>query len=114
MIVISRELADPYPTPLNLIDVGVSRNYFGRQVDSFETDIDISCLDKVDGSEHPYHAVFIRAPVIEAVGAGVTVLASLDNGRIVAAQEGKLLATSFHPELTDDDRFHCYFLEQVG
>jgi 5'-phosphate synthase pdxT subunit len=64
----------------------------------------------VNGDNRPYHAVFIRAPLIESVSGEARVLARLEDGRIVAAQQGKLLATSFHPELTEDDRFHCYFL----
>jgi pyridoxal 5'-phosphate synthase pdxT subunit len=95
---------------LGLMDISVARNAFGRQVDSFEIDMVIPALaDK--GSNPPYHAVFIRAPLIESVGKGVEVLASLEDGRIVAARQGNLLATSFHPELTADDRFHRYFLE---
>ena len=99
---------------LGLMDITVERNAFGRQVDSFEVDLDVPCLEEVDGSGRPYHAVFIRAPVIETVGGEGEVLARLETGQIVAAREGKLLATSFHPELTEDDRFHRYFLGMVG
>jgi pyridoxal 5'-phosphate synthase pdxT subunit len=95
---------------LGLMDIVVERNAFGRQVDSFEVNLSIPALDKV-GANPPFHAVFIRAPLIESVGKGVEVLSSLENGRIVAAQQGRLLATSFHPELTQDDRFHRYFME---
>lgn len=95
---------------LRLMDIQVERNAFGRQVASFEMDLDVPALAEVDGDNRPYHAVFIRAPLIESVGGGVKVLAQLEDGRIVAAQQGKLLATSFHPELTEDDRFHRYFL----
>lgn len=95
---------------LELMDIKVQRNAFGRQVDSFETDLDIDQLYRVTGTENPYHAVFIRAPIIAAVGGGVEILSALPDGRIVAAQQGKLLATSFHPELTADTRFHEYFL----
>ncbi len=95
---------------LGLMDIIVERNAFGRQVDSFEIDMVIPAL-AANGTNPPYHAVFIRAPLIESVGAGVDVLAALEDGRIVAARQGKLLATSFHPELTADDRFHRYFLE---
>jgi pyridoxal 5'-phosphate synthase pdxT subunit len=94
---------------LGIMDIVVERNAFGRQVDSFEVDLNIPVVDK--NAVRPYHAVFIRAPLIESVGAGVEVLASLEDGRIVAAQQGHLLATSFHPELTKDDRFHRYFME---
>jgi 5'-phosphate synthase pdxT subunit len=92
------------------MDIVVERNAFGRQVDSFEVDLTVPVLAKA-GVNPPYHAVFIRAPLIESVKTGVEVLASLEDGRIVAAQQGHLLATSFHPELTTDDRFHSYFME---
>lgn len=96
---------------LKLMDIQVERNAFGRQVDSFEIDLDVPALRVVDASGKLYHAVFIRAPLIEHVNSTVEVLARLPDGRIVAAQQGKLLATAFHPELTADDRFHRYFLE---
>jgi 5'-phosphate synthase pdxT subunit len=86
-------------------DVTVHRNAFGRQVDSFEADLEIAAL----GAE-PFHAVFIRAPLIERVGEGVEILGKLEDGAIVAVRQGNLLATAFHPELTEDDRFHRYFL----
>lgn len=95
---------------LGLMDIRVQRNAFGRQVDSFETDLEIDELMRVTGTEHPYHAVFIRAPLIESVHGNAKVLSALEDGRIVAAQEGHLLATSFHPELTNDTRFHEYFI----
>lgn len=95
---------------LGLMDIKVLRNAFGRQVDSFETDLEIDELYKATGTEHPYHAVFIRGPVIESVSGSAKVLSALEDGRIVAAQQGNLLATSFHPELTDDTRFHEYFI----
>jgi len=95
---------------LGLMDIKVQRNAFGRQVDSFETDLEIDELMHATGTEHAYHAVFIRAPLIESVHGNARVLSSLEDGRIVAAQEGHLLATSFHPELTDDTRFHEYFI----
>ncbi len=95
---------------LGLMDIKVQRNAFGRQVDSFETDLEIDELMKATGTEHPYHAVFIRAPLIESVHGNAKVLSALEDGRIVAAQEGHLLATSFHPELTGDTRFHEYFI----
>jgi 5'-phosphate synthase pdxT subunit len=96
---------------LQLMDITVERNAFGRQVDSFEVDIDVPALREVDPDEKPFHAVFIRAPLIESVQADACVLAKLKDGRIVAAQQGHLLATAFHPELTNDDRFHRYFLQ---
>ena len=90
-------------------DVSVRRNAFGSQLDSFETDIDIPVL-----GQPPVHAVFIRAPVVESVGAEVTVLGSLDDGRIIAIEQGTLLGTSFHPEMTGDTRFHEYFLSKIA
>lgn len=95
---------------LSLMDITVERNAFGRQVASFEVDLDIPVLVKVDPQERPFHAVFIRAPLIESVQSTTEVLAKLDDNRIVAAQQDNLLATAFHPELTADDRFHRYFL----
>jgi 5'-phosphate synthase pdxT subunit len=97
---------------LNVMDITIERNAFGRQVDSFETELSIPALEDPD---RPYRAIFIRAPIIESVGEGVEIIARLpkesqDGDRIVAAQQGHLLATSFHPELTGDDRFHRYFL----
>lgn len=97
---------------LGLMDITVERNAFGRQVESFEADIAVPGLEG-DGEAAPFRAVFIRAPLIEKVAGKAKVLASLEDGRIVAAQEGKLMATSFHPELTGDDRFHQYFLGLV-
>ncbi|MGQ9833141.1 MAG: pyridoxal 5'-phosphate synthase glutaminase subunit PdxT [Candidatus Villigracilaceae bacterium] len=94
---------------LSLMDITVQRNAFGRQVDSFEADLSIPEL-----GEQLYHAVFIRAPIIEAVFGAARLLAALPDGRIVAAQQGNLLATSFHPELTDDTRFHEFFLSLAG
>jgi len=96
---------------LGLMDIRVERNAFGRQVASFEIDLDVPALRSVDPQDTPYHAVFIRAPLIESVGEESTVLARLPDSRIVAAQQGLLLATSFHPELTPDNRFHRFFIE---
>jgi 5'-phosphate synthase pdxT subunit len=90
------------------LDVTVRRNAFGSQLDSFETDLIISEL-----GEPAVHAVFIRAPVVEEIGKDVVALASLADGRIVAVEQGNLLGTSFHPEVTNDYRFHGYFLEKV-
>jgi len=95
---------------LSMMDIQVERNAFGRQIASFETELDVPALAKVNGVGKPYHAIFIRAPLIESVWGDAQSLATLDDGRIVAAQQGKLLATSFHPELTADNRFHRYFL----
>ncbi|MEJ2264932.1 MAG: pyridoxal 5'-phosphate synthase glutaminase subunit PdxT [Anaerolineales bacterium] len=95
---------------LGLMDITVERNAFGRQVASFETDLEVPALKKVDPDPRPFHAIFIRAPLIESVKGAARVLARLADGQIVAAQEGRLLATSFHPELTGDHRFHRYFI----
>jgi len=102
---------DPrYSQPmLGLMDIAVKRNAFGRQSESFETDLEVPEIATAENSQK-VHAVFIRAPLIESVGADVTVLARLSDGRIVAARQRNLLATAFHPELTGDDRFHRYFL----
>jgi 5'-phosphate synthase pdxT subunit len=109
-IFLSRDARRAQPL-LGVMDITVARNAFGRQVDSFEIDLDIPVLTTNDnGHPKPYHAVFIRAPLIDSVGAGVEALARLPDGRIVAARQKNLLATSFHPELTRDDRFHRYFL----
>ncbi len=107
-IFLSRDAHRAQPL-LGLMDIQVERNHFGRQIASFETDLDVPEL-----GEKPFHAVFIRAPLIESAGPAACVLARLDDGRIVAARQGNLLATSFHPELTGDDRFHRYFVEEVA
>jgi 5'-phosphate synthase pdxT subunit len=91
---------------LALMNITARRNAFGRQLDSFEAGLSVPRI-----GEEPLQAVFIRAPLLEAPEADVAVLATLDDGRIVAAQQRHLLATCFHPELTDDERFHRYFLE---
>ena len=95
---------------LGLMDITVERNAFGRQVASFETDLEVPALLQVDPQARPYHAVFIRAPLIDSVTGEARILSALPDGRIVAAQEERLLATAFHPELTQDDRFHHYFV----
>jgi len=99
---------------LALMDITVERNAFGRQVDSFETDLEIPALDEGTSGINPFHAIFIRAPVIESVSGEAHALATLSDGRIVAAKQGHLLATVFHPELTRDDRFHRYFISLGG
>ncbi|MBG6108044.1 5'-phosphate synthase pdxT subunit [Frigoribacterium sp. CG_9.8] len=90
------------------LDISVRRNAFGSQLDSFETNLDIPAVGVT-----PMHAVFIRAPVVEQIGAGVTPLATLADGRVVAVEQGNLLGTAFHPEMTGDTRFHQYFLDRV-
>ena len=108
MIVLARHASDlDWPT-LAALDISVRRNAFGRQVDSFETDLSVPSLGAA-----PFHAVFIRAATVEEAGEGVEVLAALEDGRMVAVRQGNTLATAFHPELTDDDRFHRYFLKLV-
>ena len=108
-IFLSRDARRRQPL-LGLMDITVERNAFGRQVASFETDLQVPALAQVEPGDRPYHAIFIRAPLIETVQGEARTLAILEDGRIVAAQQGRLLATSFHPELTADDRFHRYFL----
>jgi 5'-phosphate synthase pdxT subunit len=111
-IFLSKDVRREQPL-LGLMDIQVARNAFGRQVDSFEADLDISELEQATGTNRVFHAVFIRAPIIESVSGDAKILASLPDGRIVAAQQGHFLATSFHPELTGDSRFHEYFLSLV-
>lgn len=113
-ILLSKDARRQQPL-LELMDITVERNAFGRQAASFEIDIEVPALMELDPQDsHPFHAVFIRAPLIETVRGTAQILATLPDGRIVAAQQGNLLATSFHPELTPDDRFHRYFLTLVS
>lgn len=104
MIMMARELTEDFPEPLGLMDIGVARNAFGRQVNSFEADLRFSSLDD------PFRAIFIRAPGIVRLGDDIQVLARLSDGQPVAVRQGSLFATSFHPELSDDPRIHQYFL----
>jgi 5'-phosphate synthase pdxT subunit len=106
MILLAKRLDETGIPALQAMDMTVRRNAFGRQVDSFEADLAIPAL----GGD-PFHAVFIRAPIIEDVGPAVDVLARLPNGTPVAAREGRLLATAFHPELTQDSRMQRYFVD---
>ena len=108
MIVLADRLTDHRPEPLHLMDIEVSRNVFGSQVDSFEAEIEV---EGIDGT--PFRGVFIRAPVVNTVGQGVKVLARLSDGRPVAVREADMLATAFHPELTGDSRVHELFLNIV-
>jgi 5'-phosphate synthase pdxT subunit len=101
MILLAQEIAGGEPPVLPLLDVTVERNAFGRQLDSFETDVVVEPLGST-----PIHALFIRAPIIERTGPGVDVLARLDDGRIVAVRERNIVATAFHPELIGETRFH--------
>lgn len=113
-ILLSKDARRQQPL-LELMDITVERNAFGRQVESFEIDLEVPVLVELDPQNpDPFHAVFIRAPLIESVQGSATSLATLPDGRIVAAQQGKLLATAFHPELTPDNRFHRYFLSLIN
>ena len=109
MILLAREISDSDVGPLKVMDITVRRNAFGRQRDSFETELSIPVL-----GEKLFPGVFIRAPIIGRANNGVEILAKLADGTSVAARQGKLLASAFHPELTDDLRFHQYFLGMVA
>jgi 5'-phosphate synthase pdxT subunit len=108
MILLAKRVREERPLPLGVMDIEVARNAFGRQVDSFEADVEVAGL-----AGGPFRAVFIRAPVILSAGPGVEILARLPDGTPVAARQGSLLATAFHPELTDDLRLHRWFLQMV-
>lgn len=108
MIFLAKDIGRDRQPILGLMDITVNRNAFGRQVDSFEADLNISVFNGT-----PFHAVFIRAPIATSAAPHVDVLSKLGDGRIVAAQQGHLLVTAFHPELTDDLRLHEYFLSLV-
>lgn len=105
MILLAGDLGPGQPPHLGMMDIRVRRNAFGSQLDSFEQDLRVAGL-----GEAPFHAVFIRAPIIERLGSGVTTLARLPDGTPVAAQQGRLLVSAFHPELGDDPRMHSHFL----
>lgn len=106
MILLARDIVGGEPDGrIGLMDLTVQRNAFGRQIDSFETELTFSGLD------HPIHAVFIRAPTVQRLGANAEALATLPDGRVVAARQGNLLATAFHPELTPDVSLHAYFIQ---
>ena len=109
MILLAKKNSDSYPESLGVMDITVRRNAFGRQRESFETELLIPVL-----GDKSFPGVFIRAPVIEQANGKVDILARLADGTIVAARQGKLLASAFHPELTDDLRFHQYFLDIVA
>jgi 5'-phosphate synthase pdxT subunit len=108
MILLAKDVSNYEMETLGLMDAKVKRNAFGSQVDSFEVDLDIPLV-----GEEPFHAVFIRAPIIEETKPSVEVLARLADGTIVAIRQDRLLACAFHPEFTDDLRFHNYFLNVV-
>ncbi len=109
MILLSKDISGNTTKALDLMNIRVKRNAFGRQRESFEIDISVPVL-----GEQPFPAVFIRAPLIEQYGDGVEVLAKLNDGTVVAARQDKMLVTAFHPELTGDYRFHRYFLDMVS
>lgn len=109
MILLADRIADGDEPVLRLLDITVQRNAYGRQLDSFEADIELPSL----GAE-PMHGVFIRAPVVSEVGPGVEVLATDTNGRPIAVRQGRVLATAFHPELTPDRRLHRLLLEMIA
>ncbi len=109
MICLAKKISNSSMELLALMDMEVRRNAFGRQVDSFETELPVPAL----GYE-PFPAIFIRAPIIERAGSRVEILAKLPNGTAVAARQGKLAVTAFHPELSNDLRFHSYFLKIIA
>jgi 5'-phosphate synthase pdxT subunit len=109
MILLASRIADGDEPVFGLLDIEVRRNGYGRQLDSFEADLETSGLDG-----EPLHGVFIRAPIVDEVGAGTEVLARDPDGRVVAVRQGRVLATAFHPELTGDRRIHRLLLSMVG
>ena len=106
-ILLAKEIGRDQPL-LELMDMEIERNAFGRQIDSFEIEISVTFLQS---PEEPYHLTFIRGPIITRVWGNAQTMLNLPDGRAIAARQGKLFATSFHPELTNDLRFHQYFLE---
>ncbi len=106
MICLAMKISNSNMETLAVMDMEVRRNAFGRQVDSFETELPVPAL-----GHEPFPAIFIRAPIIESAGSSVEILARLPNGAAVAAEQGKLVASAFHPELSRDLRFHSYFLK---
>src|SRR5262245_31693949 len=109
MILLASHISDGDEPVFPLLDMTVKRNAFGRQLDSFEAEVDVPVL-----GDAPVHGVFIRAPLVEAVGPGVDVLARLDDGRVVAARQGNAMATAFHPELAREPRFHRLLTTMAG
>ena len=109
MILLANKISDLNIEPLGAMDITVRRNAFGRQIDSFEAELSMPVL-----GEKPFPGIFIRAPLIEQANSEVEILARLNGGTAVAARQGKLLASAFHPELTDDLRFHQYFIDIVS
>ncbi|MFH1662481.1 MAG: pyridoxal 5'-phosphate synthase glutaminase subunit PdxT [Chloroflexota bacterium] len=109
MVLLAKRVFNPDMSTLALMDIEVRRNAFGRQVDSFETEVSLPLL-----GDKPFPAVFIRAPLIENTGPDVDIIGRLPDNKIVAARQGNILAFSFHPELSNDTRIHRYFLEIVA
>jgi 5'-phosphate synthase pdxT subunit len=109
MILLAAHISDGDDAVFALLDITVKRNAFGRQLDSFEADVEVAVL-----GDTPVHAIFIRAPVVERAGPGVDVLARLDDGRIVAVRQRNVLATAFHPELSGELRFHRLLVTMAG
>jgi len=109
MVLLAKSISNYEMETLGLMDMKVRRNAFGSQIDSFEVDLEIPLV-----GEEPFHAVFIRAPVIKEAESGVKILSRLPDSTIVAAKQNRLLACAFHPEFTDDLRFHSYFLNMVS
>jgi 5'-phosphate synthase pdxT subunit len=109
MVLLAKSISNHEMETLGLMDMKIRRNAFGSQIDSFEVDLEIPLV-----GEEPFHAVFIRAPVIKEAEPGIKILSRLPNGTIVAARQNRLLACAFHPEFTDDLRFHSYFLNMVS
>lgn len=108
-ILLAKQVNNLHPKGLQLMDITVERNAFGRQIESFLADLDFPNI-----GDEPFPAVFIRAPIITKVGSKVKTLVKLDDGTIVAVRQNKFLATSFHPELTKDNRIHDYFLRMLS
>jgi 5'-phosphate synthase pdxT subunit len=109
LILMAKQISDSKAEPLGLMDIAIRRNAFGRQNESFEAELSIPAL-----GEKPFPGVFIRAPIIEQANGNVTVLTRLGDGSIVAARQEQLIAAAFHPELTDDLRFHKYFMDIIS
>jgi 5'-phosphate synthase pdxT subunit len=109
MICLAKTVSNHNMETLAVMDLAVRRNAFGRQIDSFETELPIPVL-----GDKPFPAIFIRSPIIEGVDSQVDILARLTNSTVVAAKQGKVIAAAFHPELSDDSRLHRYFLSIVA
>jgi len=109
MILMAKKISNSSIDTLALMDIEIARNAFGRQLDSFETELDMPVL-----GNKPFPAVFIRAPIVESTSPQVEILGKLNSNVIVAVRQGNLVALAFHPELSDDTRLHRYFLETVA